>query len=98
LGGGGGDERPRSDLGDGAELVGKAGHGAADADAAHLHAPAVAVDDAPLGDVALHHRAPTAQLHQALLVAVLGGEHALLVVAGPGAVMVHGRAVHTCPA
>src|SRR5437764_1742877 len=87
--GGGGDQRTRGDLGDGAELVGEAGHGAADADAAHLHAAAVAVDHAPLGDVALHHRAPAAQLDQALLVAVLPGEHALFVVAGPGAVAVH---------
>src|SRR5947209_5051642 len=87
--GGGGDQRAGGDLGDGAELVGEAGHGAADADAAHLHAAAVAVDDAPLGDVALDHRAPAAQLDQALLVAVLPGEDALFVVAGPGAVAVH---------
>src|SRR5215210_5442926 len=89
LGGGGGQQRAGGDLVDGAELVGEAGHGAADADAAHLHAAAVAVDVAPLGDVALDHGAPTAQLVQALLVAVLPGEDALFVVAGPGAVTVH---------
>src|SRR5436309_1001345 len=54
LGAGGGEERPRGVLGGGAALGGNAGHGAADADAARVHAPAVAVDDAPHGDVALH--------------------------------------------
>src|SRR5216683_3119701 len=62
--------------------------GAADADAAHLHAPPDPVDHPTLGDVALDHRAPTAELDQTLLVAVLLGEHALLVVARPGAVAV----------
>src|SRR5580692_8821106 len=43
-----------------------------------------AVDPAALGHIALHHRAPAAELDQALGRAVLGGEVALLVV--PGAV------------
>src|SRR5438309_4573749 len=74
------------------ELVGEARHGAADADAAHVGAAADAVDPPPLRDVALHHRPPAAQLHQALGGAVLGGELALLVVAGPVATLVHGGA------
>ena len=57
-----------------------------------VRAAAHAVDPAPLGDVALHHRAPAAELHDALGRAVLGGEVALLVVAGPVAALVHGGA------
>src|SRR5215470_7539566 len=71
------------------ELVREAGHRAGDADAAHVRAAADAVDPAPLGYVALDHRAPAAQLDQALGRAVLGGELALLVVAGPVAPLVH---------
>src|SRR5580692_1406198 len=47
------------------ELVREAGHGAGDADAAHVRAAAHAVDPAALGHVALDHRAPAAQLDQA---------------------------------
>ena len=86
----GGQHGARRPLVDGGELVGEAGHGAADADAAHVHAPAVAVDDASLGDVALHDRAPAPQLDEALLVAVGVGEDALLVVAGPRAMAMDG--------
>src|ERR1700748_3133719 len=46
------------------ELVREAGHGAGDADAAHVGAPAYAVDPAALGHVALAHRTPAAQLDQ----------------------------------
>src|SRR5689334_1857796 len=65
------------------ELVGEARHRAADADPADVGATAHPVDPTPLGHVALHDRAPAAQLHDALGRAVLGGELALLVVAGP---------------
>src|ERR1700691_2840693 len=64
------------------ELVREAGHGAGDADAAHVRAAAHAVDPAPLGHVALDHGAPAAQLDQARGRAVLGGELAFLVVPG----------------
>src|SRR6266540_2265991 len=74
------------------ELVGEAGHGAADADAADVGAAADTVDPAPLRDVAFDHRAPAAQLDQALGGAVLGGELSLLVVAGPVATLVDGCA------
>src|SRR6476659_10209263 len=74
------------------ELVGEAGHRAADADAADVGAAADAVDPAPLGDVALDHGAPAAELDDALLRAVLRGEVTLLVVAGPVAALVHGGA------
>src|SRR6476620_4361288 len=53
------------------ELVGEAGHRAADADAADVGATPYAVDPAPLGDVALHDRAPAPELHDALRRAVL---------------------------
>src|SRR6202012_5738599 len=65
------------------ELVGEARHRAGDTDAAHVGAAADPVDPAPLGHVALDPRPPAAQLDQALGRAVLGGEVALLVVAGP---------------
>src|SRR5919112_2419624 len=74
------------------ELVREPGHGAADADAAHIRAAADAVEPAPLGDIALDHRAPAPELHDALGRAVLGGEVALLVIAGPVAALVHGHA------
>src|SRR3954451_22788786 len=63
------------------DLVGEAGNGAADADAAHVGAPADAGHPAPLGDVAVHDRPPAADLHQALGGVVVLGEVALLVVA-----------------
>ena len=44
------------------------------------------------GDVAVHDRPPAAELHDALGRAVLGGEIALLVVAGAVAALVHGLA------
>src|SRR5208283_1190097 len=71
------------------ELVGEPGHRAGDADAAHVRAAADAVDPAPLGHVALDHRAPAAQLDQALGRAVLAGEVTLLVVPGSVAALVH---------
>src|SRR3954451_10472726 len=84
--------RARRFVHEGHELVGEAGHGAADADPADVRAPAHAVDPAPLGHVALHHRAPAAQLDDALGRAVLRREVALLVVAGTVAPLVHGAA------
>src|SRR5579875_163823 len=72
------------------ELVGEAGHRARDAGAADVRAAAHPVDPAALRYVALDHRSPAAQLDQALGRAVLAGEIALLVVAGPVAALVHG--------
>src|SRR5512146_962100 len=72
------------------ELVREARHGAGDADAADVGAAADPVDPPALGHVALDHRSPAAQLDQALGGAVLLGEHAFLVVAGPVAALVHG--------
>src|SRR6185295_235093 len=74
------------------ELVGEAGHRAPDADAADVRTPTDAVDPAALGYVALHHRAPAPELHDALRRAVLGREVALLVVPGAVAALVHGGA------
>src|SRR6266704_3542553 len=85
--GGGGHGRARWLVHERHELVREAGHGAGDADAAHIRAPAHAVDPAALGHVALDHRAPAAQLDQAARRAVLGGELAFLVVAGPVAAL-----------
>src|SRR5581483_7097413 len=88
--GGGGHGRARRLVHERHELVRAAGHRAGDADAAHVRAAAHAVDPAALGHVALDHRTPAAQLDQAARRAVLGGELALLVVAGPVAALVHG--------
>src|SRR3954469_4642814 len=74
------------------ELVRETGHGAADADAADVGAAADAVHPAALGHVALDHRAPPAELDDALRRAVLGGEVGLLVVTGAVAALVDGLA------
>src|SRR5262249_7963894 len=67
-------------------------HGAADADAAGVHAAAQVIDGPARGDIAVDHGAPATDVHQALLVAVLPGERPLLVVARPDAVAVDGLA------
>src|SRR5215469_9114778 len=79
----GGDPRTRRLVHERHELVRESRHRAGDADAAHVRAAADPVDPAALGHVALDHRAPAAQLDQALGRAVLGREVTLLVVAGP---------------
>src|SRR5688500_15201129 len=66
---------------EGHELVGEPWHGAADAHAADVRTAADAVHPAALGHVAEDHRAPAAELHDALARAVVGREIALLVVA-----------------
>src|SRR5579863_1254574 len=65
------DLAPRRLVHEGHELVGKARHGAADADAAHVRAAADTVDPTALGNVALDDRTPAAELHDALGGAVL---------------------------
>src|SRR3954462_6487819 len=71
------------------ELVGEAGHRAADADAADVRAAPDAGHPAALGDVAVDHRPPAADLHEALRRVVVVGEVALLVVARAVAALVH---------
>ena len=56
--------------------------------AAGAHAPAHVVDGAALHDVAVDDRAPAADLHETLRVAVVLGEDALLVEAGARAALV----------
>ena len=48
------------------ELIGKAGHGAADADAADVRAAANSSHPSTLGHVAVDHRSPAAKFHNAL--------------------------------
>src|SRR3954470_7824726 len=74
------------------ELVREAGHRAADADAAHVRASADAGHPASLGDVAVDHGSPAADLHEALGRVVVVGEVALLVVPGAVAALVDGLA------
>src|SRR5262245_16396894 len=64
---------------EGHELVGEARHRAADADASDVGTAADAVHPAALADVALHHGAPAAELHDALGRAVRVREVGLLV-------------------
>src|SRR5262252_6984614 len=73
-----------------AELVGEAGHRAPNAHAPRPHAAAHVIDGTALHDVAVDDRAPAADLHEALRVAVTLGEQALLVVSGPVAAVVNG--------
>src|SRR5262249_18551967 len=73
-----------------AELVGEAGHRAPNAHAPRPHAAAHVIDGTALHDVAVDDRAPAADLHEALRVAVTLGEQALLVVPGPVAAVVNG--------
>src|SRR5690349_3447093 len=63
------------------ELVGEAGHRAADADPADVRAAADAGHPPALGDVAVDDRPPAADLHLALRRVVVLREVALLVVA-----------------
>src|SRR6185437_4580337 len=84
--------RARRLVHEGHELVGEAGHGAGHADAADVGTAADAVHPAALGDVAIDHRPPAAELDQAFGRAVLVGEIRLLVVPGPVAALVHGLA------
>src|SRR5271156_89098 len=50
----------------GHEFVGETGHGAADADAANVGATADSGHPPAFGHIAVHHRAPASQLHDAL--------------------------------
>src|SRR5580658_2420398 len=74
------------------ELVWETRHRAADADSADVGTSADACHPASLGDIAVHDRAPAADLHETLGRAVFGSEIALLVVPGAVAPFVHGGA------
>src|ERR1700683_4821747 len=73
----------------GHELIREPWHGASDADAAHVGAAANAAHPATLGYVAIHHRSPAAQLHQAFGRSVVSGKVALLIVRTAIATLVH---------
>src|SRR5262252_9823897 len=79
---------PRRFVHEGHELVGKAGHGAADADAADVGTAADAGHPPALGDVAHDHRTPASELDDALGRAVFVGEIPLLVITGAVASLV----------
>src|ERR1700683_932262 len=74
------------------ELVGEARHGAADANAADVGTTTDASHPAAFGHVAVHDRAPAADLHDAFGRAVDFREIALLVISGTVAPLVHGSA------
>src|SRR5262249_35441059 len=92
LGGKGGQGGAGGRLVERAELVREARHRAPDANTARPHAAADVIDGAALHDVAVDDRAPTADLHEALRVAVVLGEQALLVVSSPVAAVMNGLA------
>ena len=81
---------PRRLVHEGHELVREPWHRAADADAADVRAAADSGHPSPLGDVAINHRAPAAELYQALGLAVFAREIGLLVIAAAVASLVHG--------
>src|SRR6187200_1469132 len=85
----GGELAARRLIHEGHELVGEAGHSAADANTTDVWAAAHPVHPAAFGNVALDHRAPAAELDDALGRAVFGGEVRLLVVASPVTTLVH---------
>jgi hypothetical protein len=85
-----GHQGPRRSLVEGRELVWEPRHRASDAGAAGDHAAPHVIDRATLGDVALNHRPPAADIDQAFLVAEFLREGSLLVVPGPRAMAVNG--------
>src|SRR5579884_2298389 len=86
------DAAPRRSVHERHELVREARHRAPDADPAHVRAAADPGHPPSLGHVAVDHRAPAADLDQALRRVVVLGEVALLVVTGPVAPLVYGLA------
>ena len=80
LHGGRGEQRTGRLIHEWHELVGKARHRASDADAAHVGAAANAAHPTALANIALHHRSPTSEFHDAERGTVLLGELCLLVV------------------
>src|SRR5580700_864111 len=87
-----GDPRARWLIHEGHELIRKAGHGAANADATHIGAAADSSHPAALGNIAVHNRPPASQLHDALRGAVHLGKVALLIVASSIAALMDGPA------
>src|SRR5580700_3254365 len=76
----------------GHELIGKTGHGTSDTDAADIGTAANPAHPAALADVALHHRPPASQFHNAKRRSVFFGKLRLLVKAAAVTTLVHGVA------
>src|ERR1700682_6164653 len=74
---------------EGHELVGEARHRASDADAADVGATADTGHPAALGNVAVDHRSPAAELDEALWRVVVSREVTLLVGRSPVATVMH---------
>src|SRR5580692_1250700 len=73
------------------ELVREARHGAADADPADIRTPANSSHPAALSHVALHHRPPASEFHDARRRSVGISKLRLLVISASVASFVHGR-------
>src|SRR5262250_364845 len=73
------------------EFVGKAGHRTADTDAANIGTSSNATHPSPFAHIALHHRTPTAELHNAEWRTILFSELPLFVISAPVASLVHCR-------
>src|SRR5579862_2434909 len=78
---GGGKSGSGGSVHEGHEFVREARHRAANTDAAHVGAAADAGHPTAFGDVAVYHRPPAAEFHQAFRRAVFVGEVALFVIA-----------------
>src|SRR5277367_2122724 len=85
----GGDLRSRRFIHKRHELVRKARHGAADANAADVRAAANSGHPSAFWHVAVDHRPPTTQFHDALRRAIHFGKVALLVIPGAVAAVMH---------
>jgi hypothetical protein len=72
------------------KFVGKAGHGATDTDAPNIRASTDTCHPTPFADVALDNRPPTAQLDDALNIAIPFGKRSLLVMAAAIAPFMNG--------
>lgn len=77
---------------EGHKLVWESRHRAANANSTHVRTSANSRHPTPLRHIAIDHRTPTAQFHDAFKRTVLCREIALLVVARPVAAFVHGLA------
>src|SRR5277367_3232497 len=71
------------------KLIGKSWHGTTDANPADIRAAADSIHPAALPNVALHHRPPASQLHDARWRAVFLRELRLLVISPAVASLVH---------
>src|SRR5271170_4085443 len=89
-------QRTRRLIHEGHEFVRETGHGAADADPAHVGATAHSSHPTALPHIALDHRSPAAQLHDALNRSIFLCKLGLLVVSASVTSFVHRLTEQPC--